>query len=58
LEEIIEDWSEDLLILANPTEISDIESLETVQDTPRPSKTNNTKEVHDLDSASMKTASI
>jgi hypothetical protein len=38
--------------------MSDIDSLETVHDTPRPSKIKKTEEVHDLDSASMKTASI
>jgi hypothetical protein len=58
LEEITKDWSVDLLIPADPVEISDIDNPETVQDTPGPSKTKKTEEVQDLDSASMKTASI
>jgi hypothetical protein len=39
-------------------EISNIDSPETVQDTPRPSRKNKTEEVQELDSASVKTASI
>jgi hypothetical protein len=58
LEEITKEWSADLLIPVDPTEISDINILETTQDTPEPSKTNKNKEVHDLDSASVKTTSI
>jgi hypothetical protein len=58
LEEITKDWSTDLLIPADPAEISDIDSPETAPDTPRPSKIKKTEEVHDLDSASVKTASI
>jgi hypothetical protein len=58
LEEITKDWSVDLLIPADPAEISDIDSPETVQDTPGPSRTKKTEEVQDLDSASAKTASI
>jgi hypothetical protein len=58
LEEITKDWSTDLLIPEDPTEISDIDSPKTVQDTPIPSRTKKTKEVQGLDNASMKTASI
>jgi hypothetical protein len=58
LEEITKDWSVDLLIPADPAEISDIDSPETAQDTPGPSRIKKTEEVQDLDSASMKTASI
>jgi hypothetical protein len=58
LEEITKDWSANLLIPADPTEISDIEILKTVQDTPRPNKTKKTEEVQDLRSASVNTASI
>jgi hypothetical protein len=58
LEEITKDWSIDLLIPVDPVEISDIDSPETAQDTPRPSRTKKTEEVQDLDSASVKTASI
>jgi hypothetical protein len=48
----------DLLIPADPVEISDVDSPKVAPDTPRPSKIKNTEEVHDLDSASVKTASI
>jgi hypothetical protein len=58
LEEITKEWSVDLLIPADPVEISDIDSPETAQDTPGPSKTKKTEEVQDLDSTSVKTASI
>jgi uncharacterized sporulation protein YeaH/YhbH (DUF444 family) len=58
LEEITKEWSVDLLIPANPAEISDIESPETVPDTPGPSKTKKAEEVHDVDNASVRTASI
>jgi hypothetical protein len=58
LEEITKDWSVDLLIPADPVEISDIDSPETVQDTPGPSRTKKTEEVQEIDSASVKTASI
>jgi hypothetical protein len=58
LEEIIKDWSVDLLIPANRAEISDIDNTETTQDTPRPSRTKKIEEVQELDSASMKTTSI
>jgi hypothetical protein len=58
LEEITKDWLTDLLVLAYPTKISDIDSPETTSDTPRPSKIKKTKEVHDLDNASVKTSSI
>jgi hypothetical protein len=58
LEEITKDWSVDLLIPADPVEISDIDSPETAQDTPGPSRMKKTEEVQDLDSASVKTASI
>jgi hypothetical protein len=58
LEEITKDWSVDLLIPADPAEISDLDSPETASDTPGPSKIKKTEEVHDLDNASVKTASI
>jgi hypothetical protein len=58
LEEITKDWSADLLIPVDPVEIYDIECPETVQDTLGPSRMKKTKEIQDLDSASMKTASI
>jgi hypothetical protein len=58
LEEITKDWSADLLIPVDPAEISNIDNPETMHDTPRPSKTKKTGEVQEIDSASMKTASI
>jgi hypothetical protein len=58
LEEITKDWSADLLILAYPVEISNLDSPENASDTPGPSNIKKTEEVHDLDSASMKIASI
>jgi hypothetical protein len=58
IEEITKDWSADLLIPANPTELSDIDSPETVPDTPGPSKMKKPEEVHEVDSASVRTASI
>jgi hypothetical protein len=44
LEEITKDWSMDLLIPIDPTEMSDIDSLEAAHDTPRPNKTKKNKE--------------
>jgi hypothetical protein len=58
LEEITKEWSANLLIPTNPTEISDIDIPETTLDTPRPSRTKKTKEVQGLDSASVNTTSI
>jgi hypothetical protein len=58
IEEITKDWSTDLLIPANPAELSDIDSPETVPDTPGPSKMKKPEEVHEVDSASVRTASI
>jgi hypothetical protein len=54
----------DLLISKDPAEMSDIDSPEAVQDTPRPSKTKKTKkmkkveEVQDIDSLSVRMDSI
>jgi hypothetical protein len=58
LEEITKEWSADLLVPADPAKMFDIDSSETATDIPGPSKIKKTEEVHDLDSASMKTASI
>jgi hypothetical protein len=58
LEEITKDWSVDLLFPADTVEISYIDSLETTQDTPGPSRENKTEEVQELDNAYMKIASI
>jgi hydrogenase maturation factor HypE len=63
-EEITKEWSVDLLVSADPTELSDINSLEAVQDTPGPSKTKKTmmmkkdEEIHDIVNKSIWTASI
>jgi hypothetical protein len=58
LKEITKDWSTYLLIPADPTDMSDPDSPETVHDTPRPNKTKKTEEVQDLRSASGNTASV
>jgi hypothetical protein len=58
LEEITKDWSMNLLIPADPMEISNIDSPKIVHDTFKPSKTKKTEEVQDLRSASVKTSSI
>jgi hypothetical protein len=58
LEEITKDWSADLLIPADPAEMSDPDSPETTHDTPGPNKMKKTEEVQELSSASGKTASV
>jgi hypothetical protein len=64
LEEITKEWSVDLLVLADPAKLSDIDSPEAVQDTPGPSKMKKTKktkkdeEIQDIDNRSIRTASI
>jgi hypothetical protein len=58
LEEITKDRLVDLLIPADPADISNINSPETMQDTPRPRRTKKTEEVQELVNASVKTASI
>jgi hypothetical protein len=58
LEDITKDWLVDILIPADPMEISNIDNPENAQDTPGPNKTKKTEEVQDLSSASVKTSSI
>jgi hypothetical protein len=64
LEEITKDWSAELLIPADPTEMSDPEligSPETTheaKDLPGPSRRKKTEEVQNLSSASEGTASV
>jgi hypothetical protein len=58
LDNITKKWSTNLLIPIDPMEISNIDIPETVQDTPRPSTTQKTKEVQDIDNAFVNTASI
>jgi hypothetical protein len=51
MEEITKEWSANLLVSADPTEMSDIDSPVTAQDTPRPSKTkksNTTKKTEEI----------
>jgi hypothetical protein len=58
LEEITKEWLVNLLIPADPMEMSDIDSPEAVHDTPGPSKIKKIEEVHDLDNTSVNTTSI
>jgi hypothetical protein len=58
LEEITKEWSVDLLVPMDPVKMSDIDSPEIASDTVGPSKIKKTEEIHDLDSASVKTVSI
>ena len=64
LEEIIKEWSANLLVSTNPVEMSDIDSLEVAQNTPGPSKTKKTnnikkdEDIQNVDSRSVRTASI
>jgi hypothetical protein len=58
LEEITKEWSVDLLVPVDPAEMSDVDSPETMSDTPGPSKTKKDDEVQDVHSTSAKTTSI
>lgn len=58
IKNITKDWSADLFIPVNPTELSDIDSPKTVPDTPGPKKTKKLEELHEVDSAFVRTASI
>jgi hypothetical protein len=64
MEDITKEWSMDLLVLAEPTEMFDINSPGTMQDTPGLSKiekakmTKKTEEVQDVDSLSVRMSSI
>jgi hypothetical protein len=58
LEEITKEWSADLLVPVDPVEMSDVDSPETMSDTPGPSKTKKDDEVQDVHSTSTKTSSI
>jgi len=58
LEEITKEWSANLLIPVDPTDMSDVESPEAIPDTPGPSKTKKDDEVEDVPSTSAKTTSI
>jgi hypothetical protein len=58
LEEITKDWSKTSLFHQTLQRYLTSTVPETMQDTPKPSRTKKTEEVQDLDSASMKIASI
>jgi hypothetical protein len=58
LDEITKEWSVDLLVLADPTEMFDVDSLETMSNTLGPSKTKKYDKVHDVHSTLAKTTSI
>jgi hypothetical protein len=58
LEEITKEWSTDLLVVADPADMSDEEIPEAMPDTPGPSRTKKDDEVEDVPSTSMKTTSI
>jgi hypothetical protein len=48
LEDITKEWSIDLLVAADPTDMSDKESHEAMLDTPGPSRTKKYDEVEDV----------
>ena len=64
LEEITKEWSTNLLVLADPAELSDIDIPEAAQNTLGPSKTKKTtkmkkdEEIQDIDNKSIRTTSI
>jgi hypothetical protein len=58
IEEITKEWLEDLLIPSNPVELFDVNNLKVVKDTLGPSKMKKLEEVHNVDSASVRTVSI
>ena len=58
LEEITKEWSTDLLVATNPTEMFDVDSPEAMPDTPGPRKTKTNVEVQDIHNTSTKTASL
>jgi hypothetical protein len=58
LEKITKEWSADLLFVAYPTDISDMDSPEAMKDTPGLRKTKKDVEVQDIHSTSTKTTSI
>jgi hypothetical protein len=58
LEQITKEWSADLLVPADPTEMSDVDSPKAMLDTPRLCKTKKDVEVQDIHSTSTKTTSI
>jgi hypothetical protein len=57
LEDITKEWSADLLVPADPIEMSDVDIPKTMADTPGPSKTKKIDEMHDVHSTSVETSS-
>jgi len=58
LEEITKKWSVDLLVSADPADMSDEEIAEAMMDTPTPSRNKKDYEVEDVPSTSTKTTLI
>jgi hypothetical protein len=58
LEEITKDWSSNLLILADPAEMSNLDSPGEMHDTPEPSKMKKNEDTQDVSNTSAKTTSI
>jgi hypothetical protein len=58
LEEITKEWSADILIPADPAELSDIENPKATHYTPGPRKTKKNEEAQYVSSTLAKTASI
>jgi len=54
LEKITKEWLADLLVLADPVEISDVENSEAIIDTLGPRKTKKNDEFQDIHRTSMK----
>jgi hypothetical protein len=57
LEDITKEWLADLLVPAESLEMSNVDSPETMSDTPGPSKTKKNDNVHDVHSTSVETYS-
>jgi hypothetical protein len=58
LEDITKEWSMDLLIPADPVELSNVDSLEAMHDTPGQCKTKKNEEAQDVHNTSAYTPSI
>jgi hypothetical protein len=58
LEEITKEWLVNILVAADPTDMSDVESTEAMSDTPRQRKTKKDYEVEDIPSTSTKTTLV
>jgi hypothetical protein len=58
LEEITKEWSTGLLVAADSTEMSDVDSPEAMSDTPGPRKPKKDVEVQDIHNTSTNTASL